>query len=124
MMTPPVRMLRTARIAVSIDLVKMPVCRPNRLSLTERKTWSMSSYGKRLTTGPNTSSHTTFMVGLTPASTVGSVCGARGVHPAALAAGEDFCAAARRVIDPGLHALRRALVDQRADIGRRVHRIA
>jgi len=58
---PPVRNVLIARTANLSDCVNKPHCKPKLLSLIVLKTVSISSNGITLTTGPKTSSHTTFI---------------------------------------------------------------
>src|SRR5215472_1420097 len=103
-------------MASPIEAVKMPVCRPKRPALTVRKTSSTSSYGRRLTTGPNTSSHTTFMAGLASAITVGSTAAPWRLPPASTRAPPALASA----IQPSTRWAARSSIS----VGRRIERIA
>ncbi len=69
--TVPVRMACATRCPRWMSLVHTAPARPYRLSLASAIASSSVSNGITERTGPNTSSHATVIVGLTPVSTVG-----------------------------------------------------
>src|ERR1700733_15273649 len=69
--TVPVRSACATRWARCTSLVHTAPARPYRVSLASAIASSSLSNGITASTGPNTSSHATVMVGLTPVSTVG-----------------------------------------------------
>ena len=87
--------------------------------LINLNTASMSLNFCTLTTGPNTSSQTTRMFGLDV-----DQHGRLDLRAVAAAAGQHARALLRGLAHPGLDALGRRLVDQRADVGRGIERIA
>ena len=99
--------------------MKTPVCSPNMLSLTRAMASSRSRNGKATTSGANASLEHTWAV----SGTFGQD-GRREERAVGPAAGEDRAAHRDRLVDPALGPAAWLRVDHRADVGRRVERVA
>src|SRR3989304_5287037 len=121
--TPPTSRSAKAARAWSRLSVNRPACRPNSESFTAASASSQRSKGSTVTTGPKTSAQLTLAPRGAFAITVGGITAPwrgppRGVWGpparAAAPADEDLGPARARLLDPGLDAARRRLVDERA----------